>query len=92
MSEKEMTRRHALSTIGKTGIALSAGPFFFLSVNTSPLEAGLLEAASQRSQERQDKPRAAPTSTAEKVMISGGGSQLKVTISGPVGPIVHGNA
>jgi len=85
MNRKRVTRRDALGLIGKTGITLSTGPFFFLSLKTSPLEAGLLEPAPQRSQERSGKPRAVPTAIPENVMISGSGSKLKVTVSGPVG-------
>jgi hypothetical protein len=92
MSPKKVTRRDALGLIGKSGITLSTGPFFFLSLGTSPLDGDSLRGAFTEGQVRPPKKRPRipaqkpPLKPApEKVMISGTGSNLKVTISGPPG-------
>jgi len=85
MNRKRVTRRDALGAIGKTGVALSTAPFFFLSLRTSPLDVAFRDSAPTGAQERSREARSVPTAIPEKVMISGSGSKLKVTISGPVG-------
>ncbi len=91
MSREKVTRRDALGMIGKTGLTLSTGPFFFLSLGTAPLEGKALE--SIRSGEQVRPPKKPPVPVAkpvpkplpEKVVISGSGSMLKIRISGPPG-------
>ena len=92
MSPKKVTRRDALGLIGKTGITLSAGPFFFLSLGTSPIAADSLEGAFSEDQVKPPPkkplvraPRPPLKPVPEKVMISGAGSKLRIRISGPPG-------
>lgn len=85
MVRKRISRRDALGVIGKTGAALGAGAYFFLSLKTSPLAGAWGRAPiTGRAQARAPRLKAAPR-VAEKVVISGSGSVLTVKISGPRG-------
>jgi hypothetical protein len=75
MSCSKISRRAALGVFAKTGAALGAGTFFFLSLKTVRL-ADAAEAAPQGK---------APLGATEKVMIGGAGSTLTVKISGVPG-------
>jgi hypothetical protein len=75
MSRTKISRRAALGVFAKTGAALGAGTFFFLSLKTSRL-ADAAEAGPQGQ---------APLGATEKVMIGGAGSKLTVKISGVPG-------
>lgn len=85
MNPKKISRRSALGVIGKTGAALGAGTYFFLTLKTAPLHGsidGVPEQDPGRAQKTLPKPGLRP---AEKVVISGSGSKLIVKISGPPG-------
>lgn len=83
MDRKRISRRDALGVIGKTGAALGAGAYFFLSLKTSPL-AGALEGSPIPGRAQAPRLKAAPR-VAEKVVVSGSGSTLIFKISGPAG-------
>jgi hypothetical protein len=92
MNRQKVTRRDALGMIGKSGITLSAGPFFFLSLGTSPLDGDSPERVFSNGQVRPPKkkpsvvaPKPAPKPVPEKVIISGSGSKISFRITGPRG-------
>jgi hypothetical protein len=75
MSRNKISRRAALGVFAKTGAALGAGTFFFLSLKT----VRLADAA-------EDSPQGqTPLHETEKVMIGGAGSALTVKVSGAPG-------
>jgi hypothetical protein len=85
MSRKTISRRDALSIIGKTGAALGAGTYFFLSLKTAPLLGAIGDTpVPGRGQAKSQRLKIAPQ-VAEKVVVSGSGSTLVFKISGPAG-------
>ena len=85
MSRKTISRRDALGVIGKTGAALGAGTYFFLSLKTSPLAgAPKTTTVPEMGHVKTTSLKAAPR-ISEKVVVSGSGSTLVFKISGPAG-------
>jgi len=85
MSRKTISRRNALGIIGKTGISLVSGTYFFLSLKTSPLAgAPKVTPVPGQGQVTAQRLKVAPQ-IAEKVGVSGSGSTLVFKISGPAG-------
>jgi len=85
MSRKTISRRDALGVIGKTGAALGAGTYFFLSLKTSPLAGASAKAPGEGIEEPQTQRRGLAKRSVEKVVVSGSGSTLIFKISGPAG-------
>lgn len=76
MTRTTMSRRNALTVIGRAGATLGAGICFFLSLRTKPLIA--------LDRPRKDTRVGSPVPP-EKVVVSGTGRALTVRISGPPG-------
>lgn len=79
MKKVTKTRREALGMIGKTGIALGAVSYFFLSLRTFP------ENEKNSGTDRSRSPQNMTGAVQEKAVISGSGSKLTVTVSGKPG-------
>jgi hypothetical protein len=85
MRRKTISRRDALGIIGKAGVSLVTGTYFFLSLRTSPLAAAPeIAPVSGKGPAKAPGLKAAPQ-IVEKVVISGSDSTLVFKISGPAG-------
>lgn len=77
MENGKKSRREALGLLGKTGIILGAGSYFFISMKTAP--------EGETVSELQDNRQRRMNPVQEKALITGSGSRLTVKITGKPG-------